>query len=682
MERIAFAFSLVLVVLLGIGFFVPSGLLWGFHFLGFLPPYVFVITMVAGVAGLFVTYKGLSEQLFDTVLKFVEERPILFLSLTCGLFIIVATLLRVRVPLLGDSFILLNNYEFTFNGDHSLNLFRSPLAFGYFYAFANIFNTPVFPQILDAFLVGELLLGIVFIISTFFITRVLFENIREQVFSFCFLLILPYMQLFFGYAELYAIVLTTLSLFILLSLLYLKGKIPFYLLPPVYVLLYLANYLNIILLPALLFTGYLEFKNGKKLTLLYGLLLSGLVVAIALAFVQFDVQRFLQSKESGHWLSFSQEPGDQFQAYPIFSVYHFTDLLNITILLGGGAVFFVSTIFYRKGSNTNLDAITGFFISVTLLFLGFIAVVKLDLGFASDWDISAPYFFVLNVFALRLFFQSDIGEKIRSGIYIAVASLLISFSWFLLNSGIEPPLQRTEVLLDRRITSPSGVYQSMFHTSMYYHHTKQYNKQIDVWKRYTAMNPKEVRGLQNLAKSCYEGGELYDSLSVQTYERLLILDTTRSRHRIDYANFLAERGLMNYHRKGFTTAERQLKQALTVNPNLTSAYNNLASLFLDTQRPDSSIDLCKKAISMNPSYTLSYHNLANAYAQKSELDSAIYFYQKAISIDEKYIPAYENMSRAYYRKGDRVLAMETLREAARLGSKTAQSLLSMSGLQW
>ncbi len=682
LSRIALVFSVLLISLLGIGFFFPSALLWGVHFFGFLPPYVFILFMAFGIAGIISTSVGLTEELFDFVAIFVEERPILFLSFACALFIIVATLLRVKVPLLGDSFILLNNYEFTFSGEHSLHLFRSPLAFSYFYIFAYIFNTPVFPAILDSFLVGELILGIIFIICTFFTTKLLFVRSREHVFSFCFLLVLPYMQIFFGYAELYSVVLTTLALFVLVSVLYLKGKLPFYILPPVYFLLYSANYLNIIIFPALLYTGYLEFKNGKKRTIVIGILLCMVLVTGALALVHFDSQRFFQSNESGHWLSFTQQAGDQFQAYPLFSIFHLTDLANIFIFLGAGAVFFFISALFQKNALPILDEINGFFISAILLFLGFIAVVKLDLGFPNDWDISASYFFVLNLFGLRVFFYSSTRDTLRSALFIGGTTILISLSWFVLNSTTELPIRRSETLRDHRITSSSGVYQSMFHTSMYYNSNKQFEKQIDLWKRFTSMYPKDLRGLQNLAAACYEAGEKYDSLSIHTYQELIALDSLHNRYKIDYANFLAERGLMNYQRKGFPVAESQLKHALAVNPQLTSAYNNLASLYLDTQKPDSAIEYCKQAIAINPVYTLSYHNLANAYAQKSELDTAIVYYQKAISIDGNYIPAYENMSRAYYRKGDRVKAMEILRRAARLGSKTAQSLLSMSGLKW
>jgi len=68
--------------------------------------------------------------------------------------------------------------------------------------------------------------------------------------------------------------------------------------------------------------------------------------------------------------------------------------------------------------------------------------------------------------------------------------------------------------------------------------------------------------------------------------------------------------------------------------------------------------------------------------RKPNLTQRYFTNKEAISVDPTYIPAYENLSRAYYQSGDREHAMESLRRAAGLGSKAAQSLLTMSGETW
>ena len=680
--KYASLFSLFVLVLYCFGFFFPSSLNWGFHFLGFLPPFIFISSLVVSLFAFLLIWKNYPDKSIEFFSNVMERKPFLFLTVVIGLFALVAVFLRVKIPLLGDSFVLLNNFEFTFSGDHPLYLHRSPLSFSYFYLIASLLNTTSYPALMDAFLVGELILGTGFIINTFFIVKHLFDERKARLVVFCYLMTLPYMQLFFGYAELYSVVLFSLSLFVLTSLLSLKKKAPFYFVPPVFLLLLSSNYLNIIILPALLFVTVLEYRNGKKWTIPVGYLLCGLIIVAVFASVGFDVQQFFQAAEHSHWLSVTKDDGDQFQAYGLFSPFHFFDLLNLGMLLGSSAMFISVAVFLKEKQVFIKNEIHLFFISSFILVLGFIAVVKFDLGFPKDWDVPAPYFFLLNLFALHLFFQTNYSDKIKIVTLLTVVSMLTSLPWFMVNVNPGATLKRSETLLDARNTSPSGIYQSMFHISMYYHHHKLLDQQIDVWKRYTKMVPNDWRGLQNLAKSYYESGESNDSLTVTAFERWVQVDSMDDRGKIEYANFLSERGLMNYKFKKFAVAESQFQKAIALNPELVAAYNNLAILYLENQQPDSAILLCRRAVVVNPSYALAFQNMANAFAQKMMFDSAIVYYQKVISIDPAYLNAYENLSRAYYQNGDEVQAMNLLRQAARLGSATAQYLLKTSGETW
>ncbi|TAK65604.1 MAG: tetratricopeptide repeat protein [Bacteroidetes bacterium] len=680
--RIIFPVAASALILLSIGFFFPSSLNWGFHFTGFLEPYVFIMLILFAGMSLVIVWQGRAERFLDVISTLMTKRPALFLLIVCALFILAALLLRVKIPLLGDSFLLLNNFIYTFSGDHPLYLHRSPLSFGYFYAIASALNTTTYPDLLNAFLVGEIILGIIFILSLFFLVKEIFEQPRERTLAFTYLLTIPYMQLFFGYVELYAVVLTTLTLFTLVAILHLKKKAPFYLVPPAYLLLYAANYLNIILLPALLLGIYIEFTRGKKWSIIIGLLISALLIVGIFAAMDFNIERFFQAAEHGHWLSLTENPGDQFQAYSLLSPYHFLDLFNLLLLLGTGTICFFAFSLINIKKFFTIDIVNACFIASLALFLGFIAVVKFDLGFPKDWDIPASYFFLVNLLAIRIFFQSNISSSTRIALTVIILTLLASVPWFLINASTEPALKRAETLIDKRITSPSGMYQSMFHISMFYHHTQQYERQSDVWKRYTDAYPNDWRGLQNLAKSYYESGERNDSLTHRAFEQWIRVDSFHERGKVEYANFLSERALMNYRRRMFTEAEEQFRNAIVLNPHLPATYNNLASLYLDIKMPDSAIVFSRQAIAIHPAYTLAYQNLANAFAQKAELDTAIAYYEKAINIDPASISAYENMSRAYYQKGEKEKAVDLLRQAARMGSRTAQSLLTMSGERW
>ncbi len=675
-------FSLFVLVLFCFGYFYPVSLTWGYHFLGFLPSFVFVSFLIVVVIAILFIRKSYLDKPIEFFSGFMEKKPILFLTVVIGLFVLVAVFLRVKIPLLGDSFVLLNNYEFTFSGDHELYLHRSPFSFFYFYLAALLLKTTSYPALMDAFLVGELLLGAGFIINTFFIVKHLFEEKKERLVAFCFLLSFPYMQLFFGYVELYSVVLFTLSVFILVSVLSMKKNLPFYVVPPAFLLLLSSNYLNVIFSPALIFVTFQEYRNGKKWTIPVGLFLCGLLIVGVFVTTGFDVNRFFQAAEHSHWLSFTHDKGDEFQAYGLLSPFHVLDLVNLVAMLGASAMFLFVISLMKERLNIFKKRLNVFFLSAIVPVLGFIALVKFDLGFPKDWDVPAPYFFLLNLFALLIFFQTEYLNKIKIVVLLTIISLLTSMPWFLVNANTKATLQRVETLIDYNITSPSGIYQSLFHLSMYYHKHKILDKQIDVWKNYTMTTPGNWRGWKNLAKSYYDGGEKYDSLTAKAFEQWVTHDIEKGEGRVEYANFLSERGLMNYRRKNFEEAETQFLKAVTLNPELVAAYNNLAILYLDKQLPDSAIVFCRKAVLQKPEYVLAYQNMANAYAQKTEYDSALVYYQKVLSIEPTYVNAYENMSRALYQKGEHAQALEMLRQAARMGSQSAQYVLRASGEKW
>jgi len=680
--KYSLVYSIFVLALCCFGYTLPVSLTWGFHFFGFLPPTVLAVFLFLFFVSLVFIWKDYFGKPFEAISTFMERKPLTFLSVVIGLFFIGAYFLRVKIPLLGDSFVLLNNYEFTFSGDHELYLHRSPLSFFYFYVIASLLKTITYPVLMDAFLAGELLLGAGFIINTFFIVKHLFEETKTRLLVFCFLLTLPYMQLFFGYVELYSVVLFTLSLFVLVSALSLKRKLPFYFVPPAFLLLLSSNYLNIILTPALLFVTFQEFRNGKKWTIPVGFFLCGLLMVGGFAATGFDVQRFFQAAEHSHWLSITRDAGDEFQAYGLFSPYHLIDVFNLFALIGASAMF----LFVFSLMNNRLNIIKKeeniFFLSAFVPVLGFIAVVKFDLGFPKDWDVLAPYFFLINLFAVLIFFQSEFLNKTKIVALLTIVSLLTSLPWFLVNANTEATLKRMEALLDSRITSPSGMYQSQFHLSMYYHKHKLLDKQVALWEQYTRNVPNDWRGLKNLAKSYYEGGQSYDSLTTIAFEKWVNTDSLRSDAKIEYANFLSERGLMNYRIGKAEVAEIQFRKAIRLNSELVAAYNNLGILYLDMQLPDSAIVFCRTALTIKPDYVLAYQNMANAFAQKNEFDSAIAYYQQAISLDPKYVNAYENMSRAYYQKGEQSQALALLKQAARMGSVSAQYVLRASGESW
>ncbi|HEV8538538.1 MAG TPA: hypothetical protein VGR15_06405, partial [Bacteroidota bacterium] len=247
--RSTLVFSVALVILHIIGAVFPTIFTWGFHFLGFLPASFSIIYLLIMISGMVYIAKGYGEPVVTRLSLFMDRRPIPFLVIVSALFIVFAILLRVKLPLLGDSFLMVKRYGSAALGAQVLPASHQPLSQYFFYLFVKLLGSFNYPDMLDAFLVAELLLGIGFIVISYFTVVNIFEMATYRCLSFLLLLALPYTELFFGYVEMYAVILFVLALYILVGALYLRGKIHFAAVPIAFTLLVLAHYLNVLVFP-------------------------------------------------------------------------------------------------------------------------------------------------------------------------------------------------------------------------------------------------------------------------------------------------------------------------------------------------------------------------------------------------------------------------------------------------
>jgi tetratricopeptide (TPR) repeat protein len=105
-----------------------------------------------------------------------------------------------------------------------------------------------------------------------------------------------------------------------------------------------------------------------------------------------------------------------------------------------------------------------------------------------------------------------------------------------------------------------------------------------------------------------------------------------------------EAGYQAYENKDFTTAEKNYKKVIELNPKNTGAYINLGlALAKDTNRLAEAEEMFHKAIEINPNYTNAYNNLGTLLAKDTNrLAEAEEMFHKAIEIDTDYANAYNN----------------------------------------
>ena len=680
--RVTIVFTIVIAALQVIGSLYPVGMLWGVHSFGFLsPPFLLGYLILTG-AGLLYCAKGNIMQPLTALTRFMDRKPVRFLVLSCVLFIVTAVLLRIRVSLLGDSYTFLNNIENTLHGDHSLDLANEPIALSFYFMMAKILGATSEPEIMNAVFIGELFLGCGFIIATYFTVSTVFQEKGDirKVLAFLYLGATPYMQVFFGYAESYAVVLFMLSCTILVMLLYFKHRTPFWLVMPVFVVQFFTHYMGTLLFPLVMYCAWCEYKEKSLSHILFGVLSAAITVCFVLAIGGFHAERFIRQNDHGHFLSLFGT-GGQYDAYTFFSPFHVLDLINILFLMVPGSMLLI-VLGYSRIHTIGLSRLQLSLLCAIVPFIVFLLFMKFDLGMAKDWDVTAPYFYVVSLFALIFFLRDFAPARVRSMCMVLVATILPSCGFFQMNATESASVRRTASLMDHRIMPQSGFFQTSFHLSMYYVYQHEPDSMIAIWKQYTAQFPADTRGYAKLAKSYWETGERsYDAI-IQTYEQWLRIDPNDTSARNDYANFCVVAGISSSNNGHMDDAIARYSRAITLNPHLTAAYNNLGLIYHQQGSLDMAMSYYRKSIVTDAAYARGYKNLASAYVATGHPDSALPYFHKAIELDPRYTGAYEQLAVVSEMLGHENEAITFYRQAARLGSIPAQQYLTSKKTTW
>ncbi len=650
--RFALTVSILLVILSIGGYFYPAGLNWATAFLGFLPWPAMGVFILLSMGAMILIPRPRMVQYFEGLSRWADSRPSLVLAAILVLFIGGAIFLRVKASLLGDSYTLIYNFFDYQNRTSILAPWHEPLSIYLLYYAVHWLGPFQIPQLYVSFSIAEIILGCAFIVITFMTVRALFTDPAQRLSVFLFLLFIPYMEFFLGYIEIYCVSTVLIALYVLTSILVLREKKLFWMLPSLYVLTTLSHYINGLLGLSLLYIMVLKFKERKFNELLAGSGAALLVCAVVLILAHFDPSRLIDISPMSHYLSLTSDisPINQYsQPYTLLSFFHGLELLNYFIFIAPFAFcFFVWWLFNREIAFADLGT-TGLWLVIAWVpILLFLLLAKIEQGFASDWDVFAGHFFIFNLLFALVFFNRPKTSGMLVFLLIAVMTLIVSSPWFVLNATREPSIRRFQSLWDKRILSHMGQYTHMLRLTRYYDAEGESANNADVWRRYTEIFPEDPRGYENeieaLAATAPEQYGRRDSV----YLAWLRLDPGNAVLRGGYASLCTTEG----------------------------------NAVLDEGDTARSIIFYRKAIALDSTQSHALNNLGSVFAMRNDYGAAVPLFQKAIAADSNYSDACYNLGMIFLDQGNKKEGEELILRSAKLGNNSARDYLKSRHRTW
>ena len=615
------------------------------------------------------------------ITRFYEKTPFIFLLSSSAFYVALAFLFKVRVPLLGDSYVIINILEHAISGEQALRTYSEPLSILYFYGLSLLMGATESAGIQQAFFIGEIILGIGFIANIFFISRILSEDASKRILLFGFLFVLPSLQLFFGYIEWYPVVLFSISLCVLTVTLYIRGRIPIYIVMFAYALLVMTHLLNGLLFPAMLYLAYKEIKSNGYKNFIIGL--AGILFIFLGLYWQYDFNPLSLLHREGPSLFLSPFGDiDPYHAYSLFSFNHGLDLMNLSILLFPMVYLLLGYLFFYDKKELYSTVEGKLLLLYAVPFAVFIFLFRFDLGMAKDWDIPATFIFPVYVFSAYLFIRAEIGNHTKMMSVVIVTSAFLVLPYFQLNSTVDENIKRYKTLLDSPLMSREAYFGAVSHLSKYYYNEKNLTELGAIWTDFSAKYPNDWRGYRALTNSKIQLGDPNNPEITSMFNEWIKRDPTKQSMKEDYLNYCMQMS-KRYYRSGTLDSALVFNyRAIQFDSSSATLYNNLGVLYKVTGNKEQAVDTYKKAISLDTTYVLSYINLANLYDDLGRTEDAIIWYKNGLAHDSANSDIYENMAIAYYKLKDGNNYILSMTNAARYGSKKAQQYLLQHGMTW
>ncbi len=502
LQRSIFWSCLVIIGLHLYGALVPDSTNWGFHFLGFYPPGIQLISTALFLSLMTLRGQNLVLSFFQRLSRFNPRGVIRFLLVTAalGATALVFWAARERTFFLGDGNLILRTLPNIIRTEEVVTAFRNEPFAGWIIwrlyhvlAYFGIAQPALFAYQAASMMFG---IGTVIIVSIF--ASLVAQAKLDKVLLGAFILSSGFIQLFFGYVELYSPSVFALSLYLTLALLCIHGRISIILVGAAFGLLTSLHLGMQCLAPSFAFLLVHEMRRGRVLGSLLSGLLSITVFSALLLVSGYTWTTFWSNVSAGrkpHFLSLSMS-GNIWQPYSLFSAPHFLDLVNLILLISPLLVALVILLrpkFFSRESWKYPEWI--FLLIAAVSSLLFLFAVNSDLGVSRDWDLLGTLI-VPSIVAVSFLSARELSASpsLRRPIALMAAiTFLHTGLWIALNTNPDRALSRFDHLQSDYLWSKGALSNSYEELSIYYRDHGDLAKGIAFINRYIATDSTNSR---------------------------------------------------------------------------------------------------------------------------------------------------------------------------------------------
>ncbi len=600
--RFIFSFIFTLGLFLTAAF-IPTGDLWGFNHLQYLPPKFLYLTAVVGlisfIAIIFEKRLEFFDFIVDRICAFIWSPRIWHRAVLIAGIIILFYSLRLKIFFLGDGYSLLSVFG---QGELYLHKWTVPLSSYWIRWIQEFLGGYTRETSQTAFQILSIVSGAIVVNNLIAIVELLSTDNRKRVIGIATFIFSGSILLFFGYVEFYPIVWAATTAFFYSSLKYLKTDkglmwvaLSFALATAIHlqVVMYVGG-LGVILFHKLLQRKIVIFDyRFKVVVIVFALAIAPMLIFAAQHFVS-DAAIVLPV------LSNDNQSID----YSIFSWLHLSDIINQLFLIFPGILMlaFITRIQFKS------DSISWYLILCALGGALWLFLIDPGLGMARDWDLFSISVLPLGLFVFHATVNNDKCLSAARVFCYLILSLIITASFIMVNFVLSASEDRFLDLVRRYKARDYAGWSAL---SYYYYNKKDFEKSKLIADEMIQYLP--VRGKVIQAQIALDMNQPERALSIG-------LDLFKSeKNNSDVLHLLAK---AYKQLKEYELSEKYYLDLLKMKRHSRIA-NELGQLYLETSELDKAIEIFKEIRKSDPTLTNVTEGLGLAYFRKGENESAL-----------------------------------------------------------